>query len=267
MEELTVAIAQLDIELGNKRANVEKAVRYIMEAARKGANVVCLPEYFSTGFGYKDAEKIRVEITRLAEPIQGQTLQEIRQACRAAHVYAIGGIIEAAQNKLYNTAFVISPTGEMLGIYRKVHLFKLESQFFQQGDGWQVFDTDFGKIGVMICYDAIFPEAARALALAGARVIFHPSSWMDPFLQQWRIATSARALENQVWMVSVNRVGRDELHTYFGRSRVIDPYGTCILECDDRETLAIAKINLGKAEEFKKIVDFLKDRRPSLYRL
>ncbi|MBS7604988.1 MAG: carbon-nitrogen hydrolase family protein [Candidatus Bathyarchaeia archaeon] len=267
MDEIIVAIAQLDVALGDKRANTEKAIKYITDAAKKGANFVCFPEYFSTGFGYKDLEKIHKEIAKLAEPINGQTIRMIQQACRANSVYAIGSIIESAQNKFYNTAFLINPSGELLGTYRKVHLFQLESQFFQQGNGWQVFDTDFGKIGIMICYDAIFPEAARTLALLGAKLILHPSSWMDPYLPQWRIATNARALENQVWLVSVNRVGRDELFTYFGRSRVIDPYGACIYECGGEEELATVRIDLKRAEEFKKTLNFLGDRRPATYRL
>lgn len=268
MVRLVVALIQLDVLLGDKKANLEKAIQYITEAANKGADVVCLPEYFSTGIGYKDPVKMQREIIRLAEPIRGPTIQELCQTCKNARVSLVGGFVEIDQDKkLYNTAFFINASGEIVGIHRKVHLFQIESQVFQKGNEWRVFDTDFGKVGMMICYDAIFPEAARTLALAGAKIIFHPSSWMDPFVSQWRVATSARALDNQIWMVSVNRVGKDELFTYFGRSRVVDPYGVCVLECGEGEELAIAEIDLEKVEEFRSFVNFLRDRQPATYKL
>lgn len=267
MRELVVAVAQLDVALGDKETNVEKAIHYITEATDRGAEVVCLPEYFNTGFGYSDPAKIREELSKLAELIPGPTIQKLRQACKDGHVGAVGSMVEAAQGKLYNTAFVINPSGELIGTYRKVHLFQAESQVVQRGDGWQAFEMGFGKVGIMTCYDVIFPEAARALALTGAQVIFHPANWMDPFLPQWRVATNARALENQVWMISVNRVGKDELFTYFGRSRVIDPYGNEVLECSDGEELAVMKIDLDKVKEFRSFLNFLGDRQPEVYKL
>lgn len=179
----------------------------------------------------------------------------------------VGSIVEAVQGKFYNTAFAISPNGELTNTYRKVHLFQVESQIVQRGSGWGAFEMGFGKAGIMLCYDAIFPEAARALALAGAQVIFHPAAWMDPFLPQWRIATNARALENQAWVISVNRVGKDELFTYFGRSGVVDPYGNEVLECGDKEGLVVLKIDLDKVKGFRSFLNFLGDRRPGAYTL
>lgn len=267
MRELVVATAQLDVVLGDKEANVEKAIRYIAESANKGAEVVCLPEYFNTGFGYKDPARMREELGKQAEPIPGPTIQRLQQACKAGHVGAVGSMVEVVQGKFYNTAFAISPSGELIDRYRKVHLFQVESQIVQRGSGWQAFEMGFGKAGIMTCYDAIFPEAARALALAGVQVIFHPAAWMDPFLPQWRVATNARALENQVWMISVNRVGKDELFTYFGRSRIIDPYGNEVLECGEGEDLAVMKIDLNKVKEFRGSLNFLGDRQPGTYRL
>lgn len=158
MRELTVAIAQLDRVLGDKEANVEKAIRYIAEAANKGAEVVCLPEYFNTGFGYKDIAKMREELSEQAEPIPGPTIQRLQQACKAGHVGVIGSMAEVAQGKLYNTGFAIDPSGGLINTYRKVHLFQVESQVVQRGSGWQVFEMSFGKAGIMLCYDAIFPK-------------------------------------------------------------------------------------------------------------
>lgn len=267
MRELVVAIAQLDRVLEDKEANVEKAIQYIVEAANKGAEVVCLPEYFNTGFGYKDPARMREELGKQAELIPGPTIQRLQRACKAGHVGAVGSMVEAVQGRRYNTAFAISPSGELIDTYRKVHLFQVESQVVQRGSGWHVFEMGFGKAGIMLCYDAIFPEAARALALAGAEVIFHPAMWMDPFLPQWRVSTNARALENQVWTISVNRVGKDELWTYFGRSRIIDPYGNEVLECGEGEDLVVMKIDLNKVKEFRGSLDFLGDRQPETYKL
>lgn len=267
MRELVVALAQLDVVLGDKETNVERAIRYIAEAADEGAEIVCLPECFSTGFGYKDPAKIREELGKQAEPIPGPTIQRLQQVCKDSHVGTVGSMVEAVQGKLYNTAFVIGSGGELISTYRKVHLFQIEPQVVQRGSGWKTFEMGFGKAGAMICYDAIFPEAARTLALAGAEVIFHPSAWMDPFLPQWRVATNARALENQAWMISVNRVGKDELFTYFGRSRVIDPYGNQVLECGNGDELAVVKIVLDRVKEFRGFLNFIGDRQPEAYRL
>ncbi len=267
MRELVVAVAQLDVALGDKEANVEKAVHYIAEATDEGAEVICMPEYFNTGFGYKDPVEMRDKLSRQAESIPGPTIQKLQQACKVNHLSAVGSMVEAVQGKLYNTAFAISSSGELVNTYRKVHLFPAESQVVQRGSGWQAFEMGFGKAGIMTCYDAVFPEAARALALAGAQVVFHPANWMDPFLPQWRVATNARALENQVWMISVNRVGKDELFTYFGRSRIVDPYGNEVLECSDGEELAVMKIDLDKVKEFRSFLNFLGDRQPEVYKL
>jgi predicted amidohydrolase len=267
MNRLKVALAQLDVALGDKKSNVTKAVHHIADAAAKGAATVCLPEYFSTGFGYKDPAKMRGELSKLAEPIPGPTTQELQQACKTNRIGAIGSMIESIAGKFYNTTFVIDSNGKLVNTYHKVHLFQVEQQIVQPGDGWQTFEMGFGKIGTMTCYDAIFPEAARTLALAGASVIFHPANWMEPFLPQWRVATNARALENQVWMVSVNRVGKDELFTYFGRSRVVDPYGNAVFECSEKEELAVVEIDLNKIKEFRSFLNFLDDRRPGSYKL
>lgn len=141
-----------------------------------------------------------------------------------------------------------------------------EQAHITHGREYAVADTRFGKVGLMICYDAIFPEIARRLALQGVGIIFIPANWPNPFLSQWRLATSARALDNQIWLVATNRIGADNKFSYFGRSRTVNPYGDSVVECGEREGVLVATVDWKVTEEFKEIVNFLKDRQPWAYK-
>lgn len=257
MKEFLVAISQLDLKLGDKVANLKKAGKFIAAASAKGADVICFPEYLTTGY-------VKEGFAKLAEPIPGPGLKQLQSAAAEHGVYVVASMAERSGGELYNAAILVGPDGN-LAKYRKVHLFADESSHFRGGDGYHVADTEFGKVGLMVCYDAIFPEVARTLCLKGAEVIFVPANWMNPFSPQWRLATSARALDNQVWIVATNRVGADVMYTYFGQSRVVDPYGNVVVECGDEEEMMVAKIEPSKSDEFKGIINFLRDRKPKTY--
>ncbi len=255
--EMNVAIGQMDIELGNKKRNIEKAEELVHRAAKMNAGIICLPEMFTTGFA-------KGNMARLAEPAPGETTKKLQELAAENKMFISGSILEKENSNIYNTAIFVTPEG-LVGKHRKVHLFLEEADHVKGGNGYSVFDTDAGRIGLLTCYDAIFPEASRLLSLQGAQIILLPSNWMNPFMGQWRLATSARALDNQVWLVAANRIGSDENYTYFGNSRIVNPYGTPVVECGESEEVAVAEIDLGKSSEFKKIVDFLKDRKPKTY--
>jgi len=257
MKNFKVAVAQIDVKLGDKEANIKKIAELSSAASKQGADFICLPEYFSTG-------SIPEQFGKLAEPIPGYAVNRLGAVAGENGVHIVASIPEKADGKIYNTAVLMGPNGELLAKCRKIHLFMGERDYLAHGKECAVADTKFGKIGLMVCYDAAFPEVARELALRDADIIFMPANWPDPFLPQWRLATGARALDNQIWLVAANRIGADNKFTYFGRSRIVSPYGDSVAECGEREEVLVAAVDGKAAEEFKKTVDFLKDRQPKL---
>lgn len=256
---MRVAVGQMDVKLGDKRANIEKAEELIRRAAEEKAEVICLPELFTTGFKKEN-------VAELAEPIPGETTEKMGELAMENNIFVAGSILEKDGGNIFNTAVLVAPEG-LAGRHRKVHPFLEEANHITGGSEYNVFDTKVGKIGLLVCYDAVFPEASRLLSLQGAQVILLPSNWMNPFLEQWRLATSARALDNQVWLVATNRIGSDETYTYFGRSRIVSPYGNAVAECGEGEEVVVFEADSGKSSEFKGIVNFLRDRKPQTYKL
>jgi len=259
MKEFKVAVAQMDIKLGDKETNLKKTAEMASTASKQGADFVCLPEYLSTG-------SIPEQCSTLAEPIPGYTVDKLGAIAEENGIHIIASILEKADDRIYNTAILIDPGGKLLTKYRKIHLFMDEQAYIAHGREYAVVDTKFGKVGLMICYDAVFPEVARRLALQNVGIIFMPANWPNPFLPQWRLATSARALDNQIWLVAANRIGTDNKFTYFGTSHIVNPYGGSVVECGDKEEVLVVQVDGKVTEEFKKIVNFLKDRQPGAYR-
>ena len=258
MEEFKVAIAQMDIKLGDKESNLKKASEVVSEAAKQGADFVCLPEYFSTGGAFE-------QFSELKEPIPGDTADKLGAIAEENGVHLVASMLEGVEDKLYNAAVLLGPNGELLAKQRKIHLFLEEQTCVSNGADFTIADTKFGKVGLMVCYDTIFPEVSRELALQGADIIFVPANWPDPFSSQWQLATSARALDNQAWLVAANRVGTDGKFTYFGKSRVVSPYGESVVEAGNGEEIITTMIDPKVTEGFKNIVDFMKDRQPGAY--
>ncbi len=259
MNEFKVAVGQIDIRLGDKDTNLKKAAEIASIASKLGADFICLPEYFSTGYVFELGGE-------LAESVPGYVVDKLGTIAEENGIYIVASILEKEDDKFYNTAVLVGDDGRLLTKYRKIHLFLEEQDYIAHGSEYAVVDTKFGKVGLMICYDAAFPEVARWLSLQCVDVIFMPANWPEPFLPQWRLATSARALDNQIWLVATNRIGADEKFTYFGRSRVVNPYGESVVECSDKEEVLVATVDRKVTEEFKEIVNFLKDRQPDVYR-
>lgn len=258
MKECKVALAQIDLKLGDKKVNLKKTSAMALKAAKLEADVLCLPEYLSTG-------SILEQCKKLAEPIPGYTVNKLKIIAQENGIHLVASLLENDDDTIFNTAVLIDSKGELLTKYRKIHLFMDEKKYITHGQDHVVVDTTFGKVGLMICYDAVFPEVARRLALQGARIIFMPANWPNPFLPQWKLATSARALDNQVWLVASNRIGADNRFSYFGKSRIVNPYGDAVIECNDKEAVRVATVEEKTTEEFKNIVHFLKDRQPKVY--
>jgi predicted amidohydrolase len=253
LKDFKVAIAQIDIVSKKKKLNLKKADELSLIASEKGADFICLPEYFSTG-------SVPDKFNELAETIPGYTTDLLCEMAKKNKIALAASLIEKSNDAFFNTAVLIDSKGNLLGKQRKIHLFLEEATVVSSGKRCDVMNTVHGKIGLMVCYDTIFPEVSRTLAMNGADLIFIPANWPDPFSTQWKVALRARALENQIWIVAANRCGKDGTYTYFGRSMVIDPYGEVVYECGNEEDLIICQIESKKADEFKAIINFLKDR-------
>ncbi len=245
------------------------ANRAALEAAvcATSAELIVLPELCHSGYVFSSRE----EASQLAEPIpDGPTSQLLADAARRQRVHIIAGICERQGSELYNSAAVFGPTGH-LATYRKVHLFKDEKLWFSPGDRpFEVVDLGTVKIGVLVCYDWRFPEAARALALGGAELIAHPANLVLPYCQE---VMRARCIENRIFAVTANRVGTDHRpdgrrETFTGQSQVVDPEGAVLVRASAdqpaADTVAI-DIALARQKSINARNDLFTDRRPEFY--
>ena len=261
----------------NIAENMKKTLRRIEEAADEGAQIVCLQELYRTRY-FPQQEK--QDLKALAETIPGESTRAFAELAKKRKVVIIAPIFEKAKdNKFYNTAVVIGVDGEILGTYRKVHIpydpYFYEKDYFSPGDQeYKVFDVGFARIGVLICYDQWFPEAARINMLQGAEIIFYPTAigyikgytsedgdWHDA----WRTIQRAHAIANGVHVAAVNRVGEEDELQFWGGSFVSDPFGKVLKEASDREEVLIATIDLGKNKQIQEGWGFLRNRRPDTY--
>ncbi|MEA4901644.1 nitrilase-related carbon-nitrogen hydrolase [Desulfitobacterium sp.] len=266
--QVTIALGQNDCELGNLSANLEKVERYIKKASSKGADIICFPELGTTGYRQ---DLLGDKLWELAEPIPGPTTARIGLLAQKLGIYVILPMIEKGTMPgiVHNSAVLINKHGFVQGVYRKSHAYSTEGHYFTAGNSYPVFETEFGKIGIMICYDMGFPETARALTLQGAEIIFVPSAWCQEDEDIWDINIPCRALENRVFLAAVNRVGREgEDLVMHGKSKIVDPRGKTLVEAARfQEDLIFAQIDLDILVSARHQIPYLKDRKPYTYEL
>lgn len=263
---MRTGIYQNNPYFGEVETNLEQAISK-MDTIQ--ADLIVLPELFSTGYQFVSIE----EVKELAEEIpSGPSCEALIKYARLKNLYIVFGIAENEADKLYNSAALIGPDG-FIGKYRKSHLFFEEKLFFSPGDtGFKVFDIGIARLGIMICYDWWFPEAARTLALQDADIICHPANLV---LTGCHKTMQTRSLENAVFSVTANRIGaearggKDELR-FTGKSQMVDPAGKVILSLDsDQEGIAVMDIDVNRARDksITSMNDRFMDRRPEIYRL
>jgi N-carbamoylputrescine amidase len=266
-------------------ANLAKAVERVKEAAGKGADAVCLPELFKTPYF---CQREDAALFDLAEPVPGPSTEALAKAAKAAGVVVVAPIFEKRAPGVYhNSAAVIDKSGELLGLYRKMHIpddpLFYEKFYFTPGDlGFKSFDTAAGKLGALICWDQWYPEAARLTALRGASVLFYPTAigWHPHEKAQhgpaqrsaWQTIQRSHAIANGVYVAVVNRVGHEREKPgdpgleFWGSSFLADPFGIVIAEAStDREEILIGEIDLARIEEVRRNWPFLRDRRIDAY--
>ncbi|MSQ69968.1 MAG: acyltransferase [Betaproteobacteria bacterium] len=263
----------------DKEANIQTAVRLVRQAATQGARMVCLPELFSTMYFCVETRR---EYFDWAEPIPGPTIERMAALARETGIVLIAPIFERAPDgRFFNTAAVIGPDGAVIGKYRKSSIPFMdvsrsseprgnEKFYFSPGDlGFPTFETPFGRIGILICYDRHFTEAARVLGLGGAEIVFVPTATTFMTRYLWDLELRAHAVTNIYYVCGVNKVGVDiggSARNHFGNSMVINPRGEILAQASDtREDIAIAAVDLAVIPEMRTLWGYYRDRRPDLY--
>jgi predicted amidohydrolase len=262
-KELKVGFLQFSPRLGRKDDNLERTIGLLRGAK---ADLLVLPELFNTGYLFGNKE----ELKRSAEYIpDGPTFEKMKDLAARMKVYLIFGMAEAEGEDCFNSSVLVAPDGDFW-VYRKLHLFDREKLWFTPGDKeLEVVDIGQAKVGMMVCFDWIFPEVTRILALKGAEIICHPSNLVLPYCQQ---AMITRCIENGVFAITTNRTGTEEKDgvklTFTGNSRVIDPKGNVLMKADAaQEGIWTVDIDPGLARD-KKFTpgnDLFKDRRIEFY--
>lgn len=258
---MKVGIAQIDCELGEVATNMRTITAMMERAAGEGCDLVVFPEMADTGY---EIDVIR----RCASAWDAGPYRALSKVARDVGLNVICGLSERVDDRIYNAAVVIDRTGDLVQRYRKTHLFSMidEDQHLARGDALALVAIEGFKIGLMICYDLRFPEMARALALDGADVLVVIAAWPRPRIEHWKLLTEARAVENQVFVVAVNRVGTDGPTTFGGWSRLLDPSGTAPDSAPPSEaTLLLGEIDRRRLEEVRASMSVFEDRRADLY--
>jgi predicted amidohydrolase len=261
---MKIGIYQFLPQFGEKEKNLTKIEKAIKNS---NANLMVLPELCTTGYQFISQD----EVDDICEPIpEGSTVNRLVKMCKDSNSYLVAGIGEKAGNRCYNSSVLVGPEG-YIGKYRKVHLFFEENKWFKPGDlGFPVWDIGSAKIGMMICFDWVYPESVRSLALQGVDIVCHPVNLVLPYCQQ---AMVTRSIENSVFVVTANRVGseqrggKDKL-TFTGSSQITAPRGDVLFrmgKCD--EFYQDVEIDPSQARDKKLTLynDLLKDRRPDQY--
>jgi predicted amidohydrolase len=261
---MKAAFIQFNPIFGDIEGNIRKAVTLIKMTE---AEIIVLPELFNTGYLLISKE----EAFDLSEPLPGgKTTDALSAAAREKNVHIDAGLIEREEEKLFNSAVIISPSG-YLGTYRKIHLFNEEKLWFQPGDlGFNVFDIGICKIGIMVCFDWFFPESMRTLTLKGADLICHSANLVLPFCQD---AMTTRCLENRVFAVTANRTGEEirngKRFHYTGKSQITGPDAKILYQAGaETEEIGLAEINihLSRNKNLNPYNHILSDRRDYFYR-
>jgi predicted amidohydrolase len=264
-----IAGVQMDCHLGNKSRNLEAIRSQLREAAGQGARLVIFPECALTGYCFES----KAEAWRHAELLPGPSSDTLAADCRALGVYAVVGLLERAGDALFNACVLVGPPG-LVATYRKIHLPYLGvDRFTTPGDRpFAVHDLGGLRVGMTICYDGSFPEAARVLMLLGADLIVLATNWPTGAISSARYVVQARAVENLVYFAAVNRVGEERGFHFIGMSRLIDCHGELLAAGKGAEEILYAEIDptQARAKHIVKIpgkyeLDRVRDRRPEMY--
>jgi len=258
---MQASFIQFSPALGNLNATIEK-----IENLAKGcssAELVVLPELANSGYNFRSKQQA---FETAEDPSNSTFIDFLTGMARENNQYIVSGFNEKENGKLYNSSVLISPKG-IIGKYRKIHLFMNEKDFFEKGNlGLPVFDVDWGKLGMLVCFDWMFPEVWRILALKGADIICHPSNLVLPYAQK---IVPSHALLNKVYTITTNRIGTEDELSFTGATTITNPKGEILYQAkSNEEETAIIELDLSLCKD-KMITprnDIFADRRPDLYK-
>jgi predicted amidohydrolase len=266
MNKVNVTLAQISCKVGDKKCNLEKMAKYVRKAKKTNADIVVFPELSLTGYIVRDLAY------ELAEPIKGPSIRFMEEVAKKERVYIVFGMIEKSEKAdavLYNSAVLIGPEG-FVGRYQKMHLpthsiFE-EKRYFRSGYQAPVFDTDIGKLGLMICYDIFFPEIARMLRLNGSQLMVCISASPAVRRKFFEVLTVARAMENTAYLAYVNLAGIEDGLQFWGGSRLITPSGNIVSQAKyDEEDYVAGIIDYTDLKRTETFVPTLRDLRPEFF--
>ena len=262
-----VTCVQMQPVLYDKTTNLDKMAGFVETIMEETADTdfILFPELITTGYECEKRFQLLAEIAG-----EGESFEKVSALARQYKIYIAYGFAERDphfKDVLYNSVAMVDRNGSLMGVYRKVHLFDTEKGYFRAGCEYPVFDTDFGKLGIMVCWDTAFPEVARIYALQGVSLIAVSTNWEKPYADDWDLITRARAFDNCVHLVAANRIGTDKTLGFFGHSKIMDPNGRPLKQLDEEVEGTISAqldltIHLQKRHEY---YTFFKDRRPDTY--
>ena len=263
---MKVALVQFKAST-SKQKNLQKILDYIELAAKKGAQLCAFPEFMMF---YTTSDQSAKQLAEQAESISGDFVGQIARAAKKNKIQVVGTIYEKSKknDRVYDTAFIISKSGKVISTYRKIHLYDAlgfrESNKLEPGHKiTPPSKTTLGKIGMLICYDLRFPEMSRILASSGSEILVIPSAWVQgPHKEEhWLALNKTRAIENGCYVIAPGHLG----NIYCGRSLVVDPYGKIILDMKHKSGLGIVDISLDLVKKTRLSLPLLKNRRTDIY--
>lgn len=265
---MTVSLAQMDVAKSDPEKNLQKGEALITEASRRGSDIICFPEMWTTGFNWERNKKIAYEHEKI--------IDRISEMAERYKIWINGSVLSINdEGKLSNTSILFDADGRKNCVYSKTHLFSLlhEQKHMSPGKSLGLAATPWGLVGLSICYDIRFPELFRTYALKGAKIVILPMAFPHPRLWHWKILVRARAIENQLFMIGINQVGTEDFGhdgtiKYFGDSVIIDPWGETIVEASETEEMLLTvTIDISRVDEVRSRMNVLNDRRPDIYDL
>jgi deaminated glutathione amidase len=263
---IKIAVAQLE-STTDKQENLKKSLDFVENAKSKKADVIAFPEFL---MAFSRGDESAAELAQRAESLKGSFVSALQAAAKASGIAIIATIYETCPvpERVYDTALWIDAGGQLIAIYRKLHLydafgFKESDKFHPGGDIAEPVTCGDARCGMMICYDLRFPEMARMLNLRGSQILFAPSGWVqgDMKLDHWQTMIKARALENGCYVVAPGQTG----NIYIGHSLVVDPYGRIVTAMGEAEGLEIVDLDPGMVAEARTKLPLLKNRRTEVY--
>lgn len=272
MREITIATVQMKPTLGEVEDNLVKMSDFVSKiASQQRVDLIVFPELATSGF------ELGVRFTEVAQRVPGPTVNLLAQRAAEFGVHIAFGMVtkEKVESILFNSAVLVGPDGEMIGMYNKIHLRGEERMAFREGFRMPVFETEIGQIGLLLGWDLAFPEVARSLALDGAELLCVMGNWETSQIEEWRAYVRARAFENAVYMAAANRVGEDVTMNFGGESMIVGPRGkvyASLAEEKDaesgqpREGYSVARIDLDEVRKNREEFQMLQARQPTVYR-